>query len=282
MSDSFIELVRQFVYDRFALEPVAATVAGVHQHDHELGDFTADGFARRRAFIEEWLARFEGVDEARSPAQYIDRELILSELRGERALFPFERWRRQPGLYSDVITRGAYYALLRAQAPVEERLAMPAERLSKAPAALDAARENLDPALVPAEWIAIAERTAPAGARFLRERIPQEIPDTALGRAVGRSITPAANAAAEALDRYAAWLTSDLRPRAKGSFAIGRDAYEALLKDKELLPYDSRTLSAFGEELISETEAKIAEAAKALGDDDWRDSVGRFRLDHPE
>ena len=47
MSDSFIELVRQFVYDRFALEPVAATVAGVHQHDHELGDFTADGFARR-------------------------------------------------------------------------------------------------------------------------------------------------------------------------------------------------------------------------------------------
>ena len=85
MSDSFIELVRQFVYDRFALEPTAATVAGVHQHDHELGDFTSAGFAARRAFSEEWLARFEGVDEALFPQQEIDRELILSELRGERA-----------------------------------------------------------------------------------------------------------------------------------------------------------------------------------------------------
>src|ERR671936_207455 len=281
MSDSFIELVRQFVYDRFALEPVAATVAGVHQHDHELGDFTADGFTRRRAFSEEWLARFEGVDEALSPAQEIDRELVLSELRGERALFAFERWRRQPGMYSDVITRGAYYALLRAHAPIEERLALLAERLAEAPAALDAARENLDPALVPAEWIAIAERTAPAGARFLRERIPREIPDTALGRAVGRSLTPAATTAADALDRYAAWLRTDLEPRAKGTFAIGRDAYEALLKEKELLPYDAPTLRAFGEELFAETEAKIAHAAKALGDDDWRDSVARFRRDHP-
>ena len=282
MSDSFIELVRQFVYDRFALEPTAATVAGVHQYDHRLGDFTAAGFAARRAFSEEWLARFEGIDEALSPQQDIDRELILSDLRGERALFAFERWRRQPGLYSDVITRGAYYAILRAQAPIEERLALLAERLAEAPAALDAGRANLDPALVPKEWIAIAERTAPAGARFLRERIPQEIPDTALGRAVGRSLTPAAMAAADALDRYAAWLRTDLEPRATGSFAIGRDAYEALLKEKELLPYDAPTLRAFGEELFTETEAKIATAAKALGDDDWRDSVARFRKDHPE
>src|SRR5712664_4989465 len=101
---SFTELVRQFVYDRFALEPVAATVAGIHQHDHELGDLTAKGFAERRAFSEEWLGRFEGIDEVLAPAQDVDRELLLAELRGERALHSFERWRRQPGLYSDLIT----------------------------------------------------------------------------------------------------------------------------------------------------------------------------------
>jgi uncharacterized protein (DUF885 family) len=279
---SFTELVRQFVYERFALEPVAATVAGVHAHDHELGDLSAAGFAQRRAFCQDWLARFEGITEALSPAQDVDRELLISDLRGERALDGFERWKRSPGLYSDLITRGAFFALLRTHAPLEERLALLAERLGQAPAALDHARKNLEPRLVPREWIDIASRTAPAGAAFLRERIPQEIPDTALGRAVGRSLLPAANAAADALDRYAAWLRADLDPTAKGTFAIGRDAFEALLKEKELLPYDSHTLKAYGEELFAETEAKISASAKEMGDDDWRESVARLRKDHPE
>ncbi|HUQ42494.1 MAG TPA: DUF885 family protein, partial [Candidatus Limnocylindrales bacterium] len=240
-------------------------MAGVHAHDHRLGDLSASGFAERRAFCDEWLGRFEQQAEYLPAAHEIDRDLILSDLRGERALHDFERWRRQPGLYSDLVSRGAYYSLLREYSPMEERLAQLSERLSEAPAALDAARENLDPALVPVEWSAIATRTAPAGARFLRQQIASIVPDTALGRAVRRTVVPAAEAAADALDRYAAWLRTDLEPRAKGTFAIGRDAYEALLREKELLPSDARTLRAFGEELFAETEAKITEAAKAMG-----------------
>jgi uncharacterized protein (DUF885 family) len=276
------ELARTFVFDRFALEPVAATVMGVHEHDHRLGDLTADGFAARRAFTEEWLGRVESVAEDElTDAQRVDKALVLADLRGERALHSFERWRRQPGLYSDLITRGAYYALLRTHTRVEDRLATLAERLAEAPAALEAARANLEPSLVPREWIDIATRTAPAGAAFLRAGLVKELPDTPLGRAVRGSLAPAATAAADALDAYAAWLDSDLRPRAGGSFAIGRDAFEALLKDKELLDHDAATLRAFGEDLFRETESAIAEAARALGDDDWRDSVGRLRDDHP-
>ena len=256
-------------------------MAGVHDHDHLLGDFTADGFAARRAFYEEWESKLTGHEEQLTASAEVDRDLILSEIRGERALFAFERWKRSPGLYSDVITRGAYYTLLREYSTMEERLALLAERLAAAPAALEAARANLDPALVPVEWIAIATRTAPAGARFLREQVPAMIPTTPLGRAVGRTARPVIEAAADALDRYAAWLRADLEPKAKGTFAIGREAFEALLKEKELLPYDARTLKAFGEELFEETEAKISEAAKAMGDEDWRAVVARFREDHP-
>jgi uncharacterized protein (DUF885 family) len=275
--------VKTFLDDRFALEPVAATVMGNHAHDHRLGDLTADGFAARTAFTDESLRRFSGMsDESLDPYQKVDRLLVLSELRGEKALQPFERWRRQPSLYSDLITRGAYYSLLRQQGTLEERLAALAERLAEAPAALDAARANLDPARVPPEWIAIAERTAPAGATFLRDELPKVLPDTSLGRAVRTALLPAANAAADALDRYVAWLRADLLPKARGTFAIGREAFEALLKEKELLDHDAPSLRAYGEELFRETEGKIAEAARALGDDDWRDSVARLRRDHPE
>lgn len=275
--------LKTFLDDRFALEPVAATVMGNHAHDHRLGDLTADGFAARNAFTAEWLKRFDGMgDDSLDPYQKVDRLLVLSELRGERALEPFERWRRQPSIYSDLITRGAYYILLRGYSTLEDRLAMLAERLAEAPAALDAARANLDPARVPPEWVAIAERTAPAGAAFLRGELPKSLPDTSLGRVVGRALLPAVTAAADALDRYVAWLRADLLPRARGTFAIGRDTFEALLKEKELLDHDTSSLREYGEALFRETEARIAEAARALGDDDWRDSVARLRRDHPD
>jgi uncharacterized protein (DUF885 family) len=268
--------VKTFLDDRFALDPVSATVMGNHSHDHRLGDFSAAGFAARNELTEDWLRRFTSMgQDSLDPYQKVDRDLVLAELRGDRALHSFERWRRQPSLYSDVITRGAYYILLRGYSTVEERLAMLAERLAEAPAALDAARANLDPARVPPEWIAIAERTAPAGAAFLRTELPKALPDTSLGRAVRVSLIPAANAAADALDRYVAWLRADLLPKARGTFAIGREAFEALLKEKELIDHDASSLRTFGEDLFRETEGKIAEAARALGDDDWRDSVAR-------
>jgi len=152
--------VKTFIEDRFKLEPVAATVMGNHSHDHRLGDLTGNGFAARNEFTEDWLRRFVGMgEESLDPYQKVDRALVLSELRGEHALIPFERWRRQPSLYSDLITRGAYYILLRGHSGTEERLAMLAERLAEAPAALDAARMNLDPARVPPEWVALLSAT---------------------------------------------------------------------------------------------------------------------------
>ncbi|HEV2010036.1 MAG TPA: DUF885 domain-containing protein, partial [Candidatus Limnocylindria bacterium] len=85
----------------------------------------------------------------------------------------------------------------------------------------------------------------------------------------------------DALDQYASWLRDDLMRRAKGSFAIGRDAFDALLRDKELLPYDAVTLKKWGQELYAETAAKLLEAARALGDTEWRDSIERLRKEHP-
>src|SRR5207237_792196 len=79
-----------------------------------LGDFSADGFAARDRFNDESLARFEAFTENELfPAERIDRALIVADLRGERAVRTFARWRRQPTIYSDPIIRAAYYAFLR-------------------------------------------------------------------------------------------------------------------------------------------------------------------------
>jgi uncharacterized protein (DUF885 family) len=157
-----------------------------------------------------------------------------------------------------------------------------AERLADAPAVIKAAKANLDPALVPPEWIDIALRSVPAGAAFLRIDAPTMVPTaSALDRAAERAFRPAAEKAAAALDGYALWLETKLRPKSRGSFAIGRDAVDAWLKEKELLDHDASSLRAWGDELYAETEAALGGAAVELGHQDWRAAVGALREDHP-
>ena len=277
--NAFREQVEAFVHDRYALDPTAATIAGIHEHDHRLADLSEDGFAARDAFTDRWLHVFESHDApSLGPTDRTDLALILGELRGERALRPFARHVRQPSLYSDAITRGAYYALIREEGDVETRLGALAERLEQAPAALRHAVANLDPERVPPVYVVVAGESATAGATFVRAVLPSLAPEGSKAKA---ALVGAGKRAGDALDQYASWLRDDLMRRSKGSFAIGRDAYDALLRDKELLPYDAGTLKQWGAELYAETAAKLVEAATALGDTEWRDSVERLRKDHP-
>ena len=268
-----------FVRDRFALDPTAATIAGLHDFDDRLADMSEQGFADREAFTDRWLHVFESHDpSALGPTDRTDLALILGELRGEKALRPFQRHVRQPSLYSDAITRGAYYALIREEGDTETRFGALAERLEQAPAALQHAIANLDADRVPPVYVVIAGETATAGATFVRAILPSLAPEGSRAKA---ALAGAGKRAGDALDQYASWLRDDLMRRAKGGFAIGRDAFDALLRDKELLPYDAVSLKKWGDELYAETAAKLQAAAKELGDTDWRDSVERLRKEHP-
>ncbi len=275
----FSDLVDAYIDGRFALDPVAATIAGVHDHDERLGDLTAGGFAERRAFVEAWLGRFAAHDEGTlSPTERADRALLLADLRGESALAGFARWRRQPSLYSNAVTRGAYYPLIREHAPLADRLASIAARLEEAPAALAAGMDNLDPDLVPPVWVVVAGEGATAGASFVRAVLPSLAPE---GSAAKRLLVGAGKRAGDALDSYSAWLRDDLMRRARGTFAVGRDTVDRLLRERDLVDHDAPTLRAFGERLYRDTEAQLADAARAQGHDDWRAAVDVLRRDHP-
>jgi len=135
---------------------------------------------------------------------------------------------------------------------------------------------------VPPEFVEIALRSVPAGATFLRVGAPAMVPSaSALERAAERAFRPAADAAASALEKYALWLEKELLPKARGTFAIGRDAVDAWLKEKELIDHDAGTLREWGAEFYGETEAALNAAAIELGHQDWRAAVETLREDHP-
>lgn len=306
-AEEFPALVERHVRERFALDPVAATAAGVHDHDDRLPDLGAAGFAARDAFVDRWISTLDGiVPDKLWPVERTDRELLLADLRGQRDLRSFERWRRDPGLYANAVIRGAYYALIRDEdpspgpqaeasrrrgrapgpeggaAPTEgrrdERLEKLATRLARTGPALAAARENLDAERTPPVWVVTAREQAAAGATFVRAVLPALAPE---GSTAKRDLLAAGKRAGDALDAFAAWLRDDLLRRARGTFAIGAEALDALLRDRELLAHDHDSLQRFGEDLYRDTNLRLDEAARAMGDTDWRDSVARLREDHP-
>jgi uncharacterized protein (DUF885 family) len=273
------QLVEKYVKEKYALDPVGATIAGIHDHDDKLPDLSADGFAARDAFVDRWIRDLEAVAPAElDPLGRTDRALILADLRGQSAVRSFERWRRQPGLYSEAVIRGAYYLFIREESPLDERLAKLAERLDSAPAALEAARANIDPDRAPPVWVVTAGEQATAGATFVRAIAPTLAPE---GSPAKGDLLGAGKRAGDALDAFAGWLRDDLMRRVRGTFAVGPDAFERLLRERDLMDHDRVSLQRFGTELYRETEARLAEAARGLGDDDWRASVARIREDHP-
>lgn len=276
---AFAALVDEFIWQRHRSDPVLATSQGVHEFDAAPTDLSATGVGLREALVDHWLPRFEDLDQySMTLVERTDRALIVAQLKGERATRHHRFWRKQPSLYSDSIVRGAFHGALREGLPLEERLGLVAERLAAAPATIAAARANLDPSSVPALWCDIALRSLPGGVAFLRGPLVAQAPaDSALAL----DLTASAGAAATALEGYAAWLRDEVVPHAAGSFAIGRDAFDALLRDRELIAHDTETLSAFGLELARETESALVAAAGVLGDSDWRDSVLRLGRDHP-
>ena len=135
---------------------------------------------------------------------------------------------------------------------------------------------------MPPEFVEIALRSVPAGATFLRVGTQAMVPTaSALERAAERAFRPAAEAAASALEAYELWLEKELLPKARGTFAIGRDAVDEWLKQKELLDHDAASLREWGDEFYGETEAALNAAAMEIGHQDWRAAVEALRQDHP-
>ncbi len=76
--------------EEFAESPVRASSLGLDGFDDRLGDYSAAAFARRDARDDHWLDAFSAAEES------IDRDLVLSTLRGRAVMRDWENWKRDP------------------------------------------------------------------------------------------------------------------------------------------------------------------------------------------
>jgi uncharacterized protein (DUF885 family) len=275
---SFVELSNEFLDREFAESPVRASGLGLTEYDEQLDDLSEAAFERRRSDDAAWLQRFRDVNLADlSFDEQIDRELVISILRGRQITEDFEVWRRQPDTYLNPGMSGIFGLFLHRLRPADELVDAAIARMRQIPANLEDGKRNLRPEMVPAIFLDRAANQARAGARYVREILPSQMDDDRL-RARMRE---AGEAAASAYDDYVAFL-EEMRPNASGEWALGEERYSALLLEKELLGFDARELREKGRAAYDELAAELTRCARELrGTDDWKAVLDELNDDHP-
>ena len=275
---SFAELTNEFLDAEFADSPVRASGLGLTEYDERLDDLSEAAFERRRATDIEWLEQFRGVPDVElSFDELIDRDLVVSILRGRQILEDFEVWRRQPDTYLNPGLGGIFSLFLHRLRPVDELVDAAVARMKLIPGNLEDGKRNLRPEMVPEIFLDRAANQARAGARYVREILPSQMEDETQRAKLG----DAGEAAASAFDDYVAFL-EEMRPNATGEWALGEERYSALLREKELLSFGARELRDRGQAAYDELAQELTRCARELrATDDWKAVLDELNEDHP-
>ena len=142
------DLIESFLAEEVEESPTTATRLGIDGHDDRIGDFTEEGFLRRQANDLRWLDAFSALADADlSFDEAIDRDLVVSTLRGRQVMHEWAVWRRDPATYLGPCLQGVFSLFLNRVHPEPVLAASAAARLREVPAVLSAAAANLDPGL---------------------------------------------------------------------------------------------------------------------------------------
>jgi len=274
---AFASLVDSFLKEEYEDSPTLASSLGLTEYDERLDDTSAAAYERRQASDLKWLGKFRAAaDDGLAPAERIDRDLLVSVLRGRELYHPLEMWRRQPNYYLNPGLNGVFSLFLHRLRPERELAEAAVKRLEGVPTNIRDGVANLDFSKTPRVYAERALGQAKAAARYARELVPAEVKD----KSSKQRLTEAGAKAAKAFDEFAAYLESN-KDKAKGDWAIGEALYSALLHEKELLPFGAAELRERGREqhaLLSTEANRIATEIDGSGD--WAKTCDRLNKIH--
>ena len=271
-------LIEEFLANDYETSPVTASGLGLTDYDDRLDDLSSAAFDKREADAASYLGRFVAIAaDGLSADGRIDRDLAIAMLRGRLIMAEWQGWKRDPLVYSSPILSGLFVLFLHALRPNRELVDAAVARLEQVPRALEQGAANLDASLASRLIVERGLASARGGARFLREILPAE----AHAEADRERLRAAGETAGAAFDSWVAFLESFVE-RARGEWAFGEERYTRLLRERENLAFDARSLREMGRAEYDRLDAEMrALALQIRGTDDWRAVLVQANEDHP-
>ena len=280
-SEPLPHLVNDLLAYLHETHPTYATLDGVHTYDDHLEDLSRQAIEGEVHALTGYLRRLDEIKpEALTPVERLDHRMLASHVRGR--IFELEEirtWERHPQHYSDLLASSLAGQVLFSYAPAAERARRVLSKLRQAPRLIQAARDNIKEP--PGIFIKVGIETMRGALTFIDDDLPRALADVDDLHLLGE-LADAQTEASQAVRAYIHELETEVGPKARGSFRLGRDKFEQKLRLEEgiSVPVD-RLLAIATRELETTQEAFKSQAGRMNGGNPL-EAWARTKAKHPK
>ncbi|HLI51530.1 MAG TPA: DUF885 family protein, partial [Thermomicrobiaceae bacterium] len=215
-----------------------------------------------------------------SEAERIDRELAAGALEITNWELKSRHVQRgNPSYATGEAAFGLLSLFLRDFSPLHERVESGIARLQQLPRLLAQSRAFIPNA--PAAWTERAIRDCDGLLAFLSDGLDRLLAAHPEIANEGERLRSTAGLVARHVEVHRAFLHKRLSANASHSVACGEEALKLLLRRGHFLEWDASAVERYAVEQLSEAEARLREAAAALGEPDWRQALRKLNTIHP-
>src|ERR1039457_1888883 len=276
VSDEYLDQV----YLRY--QPTQGTLAGYHQYDAKLEDFSQKSVDAEVAELKKFEKRILAIHPDTN-ADFVprsDREIVLSNIHSQLlTLETIRPWEKNADNYSGTCANGAFVLMERKFASPDDRLRSLIARERQMPALLATARVNLKNP--PRVFTEIAIEQLPDIVTFFEHDVPLALAD-AQDAALKAEFAQTNAAVIASLKDYLGWLKSDQLAKSNGDFRIGADSFLKKLQYDEMVDLPLDKLLEIGWADMRKNQAHFIQVAKELEPDkDTRAVLEELGQNHP-
>jgi uncharacterized protein (DUF885 family) len=280
VAEPFPHFVDDYLAYLYEAHPTSATLDGHHVHDDLLDDLSRTAIDSHSGALAGFARRLDAIPaDTLTPVEQIERRIVKDNI--EARQFDAERirsWERDPHYYGQTLAASLASQAIFTFASETERARRLLSKLRQVPRLVQAARDNIkDP---PAIFVKTGIDTMRGVVTF----IDADLPRAFAGLDDMHLLADLADASAEAtaaLNAYAEYLETEVRPKAKASFRLGRDRFERKLELEEGLPHSAERLLIIAERELARVQDEFRTVAARVGSGEAEEIWRKAKDDHP-
>ena len=273
----FVDDYLTYLYEAF---PSQASLDGVHLHDDLLEDLSRTGIDAHIRALAGFSRRLNQIDPGHlPPTERVDHAIVGANIEGR--MFDFEHvrgWERNPQVYADTIGTSLASQALFNYAPEAERARRVVSKLRQVPRLVQAARDNVKEC--PGIFVKIGLETWRGTLKFIESDLPRAFSGLDDLHILG-DLADTSTEAAASIKGYIDYLETDLAPRAKASFRLGRENFEKKLRHEEGITLSAEKLLAIALRELGEVQEEFRSVAGRLNGGDPIAAWRKAKEQHP-
>ena len=267
---AFEKAAHSYVEQTFERFPSYGASTGRHEFETELERPTLALHRAHEKLVRETLTTIENLPEVdfRGDA-WLDRRALLAELRTESWSLERSEFRKNPERWASGAIGSVHSLVVKHADDLKPAADAILSRLRKLPAYLSSSADLLE-APIPV-WTQMAVQSC-AGAPSLLDAIAEPLKRTQ--RASPAKIDALLTQAKAAFAAYSKHIER-AKPGPAGGFSVGRERFEALIRERLGWDLGAREAQALGQTLVTRIEAEMVSEARKLGRGKPRDILAR-------